>query len=91
MHLIKKADSSQVLWKMDGKSQNRPFLHFNAYNLLNNCHFNCGNRPLLLIGNICIIYFNFAFVIHFFWDAPIKTSAQQPTSFTDGAKVEPRE
>ena len=63
----KKTDSSQVLWKLeiDGKSQNRPFLHFNAYNLLNNCHFNCGNRPLLLIGNTCIIYFNFAFVIHF--------------------------
>ena len=28
----KKIDSSQVLWKLeiDGKSQNRPFLHFNA-------------------------------------------------------------
>ena len=62
----KKTDSSQVLWKleMDGKSQNCPFLHFNAYNLL--------NRPLLLIGNICIIYFNFAFVIHFFGMLPSK-------------------
>ena len=58
--------------EIDGKSQNRPFLHFNAYKLLNNCHFNCGNRQLLLISNICIIYFNFAFVIHFFGMLPSK-------------------
>ena len=74
--------SVMEIWYGWEKSKS-PIFTLNAYNLLYNCHFNCGNRPFLRYRSATSASITSALNLPLWFNQ----TAQQPTSFTDGAKL----